>query len=111
MNIFIYLFFSGGNARFYNTQRYHQRQNFQNHPQSNSPNMFHPMPTPYMIQTPGDGMQSIINHKFFQSRGLPNSSNPCAYQSSAQGQTAAYNPLPAVQYYQYTQPPTAAVQQ
>lgn len=75
--------------------------------------MFHPMPTPYMIQPTGDGMQSIINHKFFQSRGLPNSSNPCAYQSSAQGQTAPFNQFPAaVQYtYQYTQPPAAAVQQ
>lgn len=103
----------GNNPRSYNNQRYN-RQSYQGHSQGGSPNMYHTMPAHYMMQTPGtDGMQSIINHKFFQSRGLPNTTNPCAYQSMGQGQAAAYNQFPgAVQYaYQYTQPPTAAVQQ
>ncbi|XP_018568758.1 DEAD-box ATP-dependent RNA helicase 20 isoform X2 [Anoplophora glabripennis] len=103
----------GNNPRSYNNQRYN-RQSYQGHSQGGSPNMYHTMPAHYMMQTPGtDGMQSIINHKFFQSRGLPSTTNPCAYQSMGQGQAAAYNQFPgAVQYaYQYTQPPTAAVQQ
>ncbi|KAJ8919757.1 hypothetical protein NQ315_006286, partial [Exocentrus adspersus] len=106
----------GNNPRGYNNQRYNHRQSYQQGPsQGGSPNMYHSMPTHYMMQpAPGaDAMQSIISHKFFQSRGLPGASNPCAYQSLGQGQAAAYNQFPgAVQYtYQYTQPPTAAVQQ
>ncbi|KAJ8955957.1 hypothetical protein NQ314_006806 [Rhamnusium bicolor] len=105
----------GNNPRSYNNQRYNQRQSYQGPPQASSPNLYHTVPAHYMMQTaPGaDGMQSIINHKFFQSRGLPNTTNPCAYQSMGQGQAAPYNQFPgAVQYaYPYTQPPTAAVQQ
>lgn len=105
----------GNNPRSYNNQRYNQRQSYQGQSQGSNTNMYHTMPAPYMMQTaPGtDGMQSIINHKFFQSRGLPNTTNPCAYQSMGQGQAAAYNQFPGpVQYtYQYTQPPTATVQQ
>ncbi|XP_028129501.1 uncharacterized protein LOC114325600 isoform X1 [Diabrotica virgifera virgifera] len=98
------------NPRQYNNQRYSDRQSYQA-PQAN---MYHTIPAQYMVQSqPADGMQSIMNHKFFQSRGLPGATNPCAYQSMGQGQpTPAYNQFPAgVPYYQYTQPPTAAVQQ
>lgn len=105
----------GNNPRSYNNQRYNQRQTYQGLPQANSPNLYHTVPAHYMMQTPPgtDGMQSIINHKFFQSRSLSNTSNPCAYQSIGQGQAAPYSQFPgAVQYaYPYTQPPTAAVQQ
>ncbi|XP_023022338.1 uncharacterized protein isoform X2 [Leptinotarsa decemlineata] len=101
-----------GNSRTYNNQRYNQRQNYQGAAPTN-PNMY-TLPPHYMMQSPAtDGIQSIINHKFFQNRGLPNATNPCAYQSMGQGQATPYNQYPgAVQYtYQYTQPPTAAVQQ
>ncbi|XP_056630637.1 uncharacterized protein LOC130441121 isoform X3 [Diorhabda sublineata] len=99
------------NSRSYGNQRYNDRQSYQA-PQTN----MYTIPTPYMMQSPAaDGMQSIINHKFFQSRGLPATTNPCAYQSMGQSQpTAAYNQYAGgVPYatYQYTQPPTAAVQQ
>ncbi|KAJ8985895.1 hypothetical protein NQ317_010651, partial [Molorchus minor] len=103
----------GNNPRGYNNQRYN-RQSYQGHAQANSQNLYHAMqPAPYMMQPGAEGMQSIINHKFFQNRGLPNGANPCAYQSMGQGQAAAaYNQFPGpVPYtYQYTQQPTAAVQ-
>lgn len=73
------------------------------------------VPPPAYMMPPGppsDGLQSIINHKFFQSNRLPNTANPCAYQSMGQGQ-GPYNqfqgPLPYT--YQYTQQPATAVQQ
>ncbi|KAG5879441.1 hypothetical protein JTB14_027680 [Gonioctena quinquepunctata] len=107
---------SYNNGRTYNNQRYNQRQSYQG-PATTNPNMY-TLPPHYMMQSAGaDGIQSLISHKFFQNRGLPNATNPCAYQSMGQGQAAAaaaaYNQYPgAVQYtYQYTQPPTAAVQQ
>lgn len=93
-------------------QRYNQRQNYTGPPQANSPGMY-TMQHQYMIQPQADGMQSIMNNKFFQTRGLPNGTNPCGYQSIGQGQTP-YNQYSApVQYAYppYTQPPTAAVQQ
>lgn len=74
----------------------------------------YPVAAQYMVQPhpSTDGMQSILNNKFFQSSRLPNTVNPCAYQSMGQGQST-YNQYSApMQYaYQYTQPPTAAVQQ
>ncbi|CAG9855598.1 unnamed protein product [Phyllotreta striolata] len=102
----------GNNSRTYANQRYNDRQSYQA-PQTG---VYHALPPQYMMQsaTANDGMQSILNHKFFQSRGLPGATNPCAYQSVGQGQpTTAYNQYQtAVPYpYQYTQPPTAAVQQ
>ncbi|KAK9891977.1 hypothetical protein WA026_017460 [Henosepilachna vigintioctopunctata] len=105
----------GGNTHRYNNQRFN-RQNYSNH-QGGNPNMYHHQMAaqPYMMQQAGgpDPMHSIINHKFFQSNRIPNANNPCAYQSISQGQTQPYNQYPGpVQYtYQFTQPPTAAVQQ
>jgi hypothetical protein len=60
-----------------------------------------------------DGIQSIINHKFFQSNRLPNTTNPCAYQSMGQGQAGPYSqfPGPLPYTYSYTQQPPTAVQQ
>lgn len=69
--------------------------------------MQHPPPPP-------DGIQSIINHKFFQgNHRIPNTTNPCAYQSIGQSQAGPYNQFPgALPYaYSYTQQPTTAVQQ
>lgn len=110
------LSYSGNNPRGYNNQRYNQRQS-QYQSQNGNPNLYHTMAAPYVMQPAGgaapDGMQSIIGHKFFQGRGLPGAANPCAYQSMGQGQAATYSQFPgAMQYaYQYTQPPTATVQQ
>lgn len=103
----------GGNR--YNNQRYNPQRQFSGHPpQANSPNMY--MPAQQYVLQPAAGpdpIQSIINHKFFQSSRLPNATNPCAYQSMGQNQTGPYNQYAApVPYtYQYTQPPTATVQQ
>lgn len=98
--------YGGGN------QRYSHRQPYTNHANAN-PNMYQ-MPPHYMLQpSPNDGMQSILNNKFFQSNRLPSTVNPCAYQSAmGQGQSA-YNQYstPVPYAYQYTQPPAAAVQQ
>ncbi|KAI4470160.1 atp-dependent rna helicase dbp3 [Holotrichia oblita] len=103
----------GNMPRMYSNQRYNQRQNYAGPPQANSPGMY-TMPHQYMMPPPQtDGMQSIMNNKFFQTRGLPNSTNPCGYQSIGQGQ-APYNQYSAPMQYAYppyTQPPTAAVQQ
>ncbi|KAK9701689.1 Helicase conserved C-terminal domain [Popillia japonica] len=103
----------GNMPRMYSNQRYNQRQNYAGPPQANSPGMY-TMPHQYMMPPPQtDGMQTIMNNKFFQTRGLPNSTNPCGYQSIGQGQ-AAYNQYSAPMQYAYppyTQPPTAAVQQ
>ncbi|KAL3276319.1 hypothetical protein HHI36_024334, partial [Cryptolaemus montrouzieri] len=101
------------NHRF-NNQRFN-RQGYASH-QGGNPNMYHQMPfQPYMMQQTGgpDPIHSIINHKFFQNSRIPSASNPCAYQSLSQGQATPYNQYPrAAQYtYQYSQPPTAAVQQ
>jgi len=102
----------GGNTRYNSQQQRYGRQNFN---QSGNPNMYQMPAQPYMMQQTGgpDPMQSIMNHKFFQSNRIPSASNPCAYQSISQGQSAPYSQYPgAVQYatYQFTQP-TAAVQQ
>ncbi|KAL3274901.1 hypothetical protein HHI36_019682 [Cryptolaemus montrouzieri] len=104
----------GANNHRFNNQRFN-RQGYANH-QGGNPNMYHQMPAqPYMMQQTGgpDPIHSIINHKFFQNSRIPSASNPCAYQSLSQGQATPYNQYPgAVQYtYQYSQPPTAAVQQ
>ncbi|CAG9816324.1 unnamed protein product [Phaedon cochleariae] len=107
----------GNNPRNnYNNQRYNNpRQSYHQGPAN--ANMY-PMPPPYMMQSAAQGgpdsIQSLISHKFFQSRGLPNAANPCGYQSMGQGQAAApYNQFAQpVQYtYQYTQPTTGTVQQ
>lgn len=96
-------------------QQQQQQQTFSGPPPTNSPNMYQPMPQ-YMNVMPAnsaEGMQSILNSKFFQTRGLPNTTNPCAYQSMGGAQTA-YNQYTAplsYTYTPYTQPPTAAVQQ
>ncbi|XP_017781503.1 PREDICTED: DEAD-box ATP-dependent RNA helicase 20-like isoform X2 [Nicrophorus vespilloides] len=108
----------GNSGRQFNNQRYNpQRQQYAGPPPASSPGMYQAMPPQYMNMmagpTPNDGMQSIINSKFFQTRGLPNSANPCAYQSMG-GNQGPYNqysaPMPYTTY-PYTQPPTAAVQQ
>ena len=101
--------------RSYNNQRYsQQRQAFAGPPTANSPGMYTMPHHQYMMPAPqsADGIQSLMNNKFFQTRGLPSTSNPCGYQSIGQGQ-GPYNQYSAtpLQYYPYTQPPTAAVQQ
>ncbi|CAH0546380.1 unnamed protein product [Brassicogethes aeneus] len=107
---------NGGGQRNYNNQRFNQRQQYTGPPQATSPNMYHTVPPQaYMMQAPpaADGLQGIINHKFFQSSRMPSATNPCAYQSLGQGQAAPFNQFAApMQYtYSYGQPPTAAVQQ
>lgn len=102
----------------YNQQRYNQRAQYQNAMQSTS---YIPQATSpaYMMQAPPpsgvpDGIQSIISHKFFQSRGLTGAANPCGYQQSQGGPYGQYA-APHVGYTtyapQYAAPPTAAVQQ
>ncbi|XP_044269054.1 DEAD-box ATP-dependent RNA helicase 20-like isoform X2 [Tribolium madens] len=104
-----------GNNRGYN-QRFNQRQAYGGLPQTNSPNMYTVPPPAYMMPPgpPSDGIQSIMNHKFFQSNRIPNTTNPCAYQSMGQGQSP-YNqfqgPLPYTTYSYTQQPATATVQQ
>ncbi|XP_022910830.1 uncharacterized protein [Onthophagus taurus] len=105
-----------GNApRTYSNQRYNQRQAYSGPQPPNNPGMY-TMPHQYMMPPPqtNDGLQSIMNNKFFQTRGLPNNANPCGYQSLGQGQ-GPYNqysgPVQYAAYPPYTQPPTAAVQQ
>lgn len=121
-NFFLLLVTGNNNMRGgYNNQRYNQqRQTFAaaGPPQASSPNMYHAVPPQaYMMQAappPGtDGMQSIINHKFFQGNRLPSTQNPCSYQSMGQGQTGPYSQFPGpLQFtYPYAQQPTAAVQQ
>ncbi|KAH0816451.1 hypothetical protein GEV33_006340 [Tenebrio molitor] len=106
----------GNNSRGYNNQRFN-RQAYGGPPQASSPNMYHTVAPPaYMMQAAPaapDGIQSIINHKFFQSNRLPNTTNPCAYQSMGQGQAGPYSqfPGPLPYTYSYTQQPPTAVQQ
>lgn len=112
----------GQNTRNYsnynNQQRYNQRPQYQNPMQSTS---YIPQATSqaYMMQPSAasgvpDGIQSIISHKFFQSRGLTGAANPCAYQQSQGGPYGQYA-APHVGYPtyapQYAAPPAAAVQQ
>ncbi|XP_063930948.1 probable ATP-dependent RNA helicase DDX5 isoform X2 [Zophobas morio] len=109
----------GNNTRNYNAHsRYNQQRQpaYGGPPPASSPNMYHTVPPQaYMMQAaPGpDGIQSIINHKFFQSSRLPSTTNPCAYQSMGQGQATPYNqfPGPLPYTYPYTQQPATAVQQ
>lgn len=106
-------YFSGNHPRNnYNNgnQRYSHRQTYGHHTNANA--SMYTMPPQYMLQpSPNDGMQSIINNKFFQSSRLPNTVNPCAYQSMGQGQSFNQYSAPVPYTYQYTQPPAAAVQQ
>nr|CAI5821098.1 unnamed protein product [Callosobruchus analis] len=104
----------GMQTRPYNNQRYNQQRQQQQAYHQNP--MYHQMSAaPYMMQSGAtDGMQTIVNHKFFQNRGL--GSNPCAYQSAtaAASQGQQYQQYTNVQYaaaFQYAQPPTATVQQ
>ncbi|EFA12740.2 uncharacterized protein LOC103312134 isoform X2 [Tribolium castaneum] len=104
-----------GNNRGYN-QRFNQRQAYGGLPQTNSPNMYTVPPPAYMMPPgpPSDGIQSIMNHKFFQSNRIPNTTNPCAYQSMGQGQSPYsqfQGPLPYTTYSYTQQPATATVQQ
>ncbi|VEN59787.1 unnamed protein product [Callosobruchus maculatus] len=107
----------GMQTRPYNNQRYNQQNHQRQQQQAYHQNpMYHQMPAaPYMMQSGAtDGMQTIVNHKFFQNRGL--GSNPCAYQSAtaAASQGQQYQQYTNVQYaaaFQYAQPPTATVQQ
>ncbi|XP_076263472.1 uncharacterized protein LOC143198231 isoform X2 [Rhynchophorus ferrugineus] len=104
----------GHNNRNYNP-RYNQRQQYQNPMQSGSYIPATATTPAYMMHTPApDGLQSIISHKFFQSRGLTGAANPCAFQQSQGGPYGQY-PATPVSYTtyapQYTAPPTAAVQQ
>ncbi|KAL1517711.1 hypothetical protein ABEB36_001443 [Hypothenemus hampei] len=108
------------NQRTYNPQRFNQRQ--QQAPQQQYQNTYAPA---YMMQaasTPNaampDGLQSIISHKFFQSRGLTGAANPCAFQQSQggpYGQFATphvgYPTYAPAQYAAAPTPPTATVQQ
>lgn len=103
------------NPRTFTNQRYNQRGNYSGpHSATNNPGMF--VPSQYMMGNPNGtdpSIQPILNNKFFQTRGLPGSANPCAYQSMGQGQ-GPYNQYSAPMQYAYspyTQPPTAAVQQ
>ncbi|XP_019770650.1 DEAD-box ATP-dependent RNA helicase 20 isoform X1 [Dendroctonus ponderosae] len=104
-----------GNQRNFN-QRFNHRQQYQNAMQSASYVPAGNTPA-YMVPAPAtsgvpDGLQSIISHKFFQSRGLTGAANPCAFQ---QNQGGPYGQYPAVSYPayapQYAAPPTATVQQ
>ena len=66
------------------------------------------VPPPFMMQPNTDaGVQTLINHKFFQPSRPPPQSNPCAYQN---GYAAQYHHQAALPYaYGYSQP--QAVQQ
>ncbi|CAH1124895.1 unnamed protein product [Ceutorhynchus assimilis] len=95
----------GNQQRFNNQQRYqnprHQQQQ-QYHHQSAAP--FMPQAgnqATYMMQPASgvpDGLQSIIGHKFFQSRGLTGAANPCAYQQNQGGPYGGQYPAAAVSY-------------
>lgn len=91
------------NGSGFQQQRFNRQQNFVengSHPQGQG---MYTVPPPYMMQANTEaGVQSIINHKFFQPNRPPPQNNPCAFQS---GYTAQYQP--AVPYgYQYSQPQT-----
>ncbi|XP_054289065.1 uncharacterized protein LOC129004487 isoform X1 [Macrosteles quadrilineatus] len=90
------------NGGGYQGQRFNRQQNYVENGQHQG--MF-TVPPPYMLQHNSDaGVQSLINHKFFQPNRPP-PANPCAYQS---GYAAQYQP--AMPYtYQFSQP--QAVQQ
>lgn len=111
----------GQNNRSYGNQRYNQQQQrqqqYQNPMQSGSyiPAQAAAASPAYMMHGAApDGLQSIISHKFFQSRGLTGAANPCAFQQSQGGPYGQY-PATPVGYTtyapQYSAPPTAAVQQ
>ncbi|XP_060520190.1 uncharacterized protein LOC132698244 [Cylas formicarius] len=108
----------GNNPRNYNNRYNSNRQQSFGGMQSNSYMAAGQAPVPYMMQAAPsagvpDGLQSIISHKFFQSRGLTGGANPCAYQQSQGGPYGQYAPGPVSYTYtpQYAQPPTATVQQ
>lgn len=114
-----------GSRNYNNQQRYQRQNNYSAGPsQAGNSNMYHHgIPTQaYIVPAAAAaaagtdaGMQSIINHKFFQSNRLSNTSNPCAYQSLTQAAAPApYNQFAGAvpyTYQSYAQPPTAAVQQ
>ncbi|KAG8325872.1 hypothetical protein J6590_055769 [Homalodisca vitripennis] len=88
----------------YQGQRFNRQQNYVDNGQAQG---MYTVPPPYMLPPNSDaGVQSLINHKFFQPNRPPPQTNPCAYQS---GYAAQYH-QPALPYtYQYSQP--QAVQQ
>lgn len=65
------------------------------------------VPPPFMMQPSTDaGVQTLINHKFFQPSRPPPQSNPCAYQN---GYAAQYHQAALPYAYGFSQP--QAVQQ
>lgn len=93
----------GGQSNPVRQQRFNRGQNYM----ENNQGMYSVPPPQYMLQANSDaGVQSLINHKFFQPNRPPPQTNPCAYQS---GYAAQFH-QPAMPYtYQYSQP--QAVQQ
>uniref|UniRef100_A0A1B6M409 RNA helicase n=1 Tax=Graphocephala atropunctata TaxID=36148 RepID=A0A1B6M409_9HEMI len=90
-----------GGPGSYQGQRFNRQQNYVDNGQAQG---MYTIPPPYMIPPNSDaGVQSIINHKFFQPNRPPPQNNPCAYQS---GYAAQYH-QPTLPYtYQYSQPQT-----
>jgi len=96
---------SAGQRNGYQGQRFNNRFNGQNG--GGNQGMFN-MPPPFLVQPGSDGVQSLINNKFFQTNRPPPSSNACAYQSISPSAFGGFQP-PMTHYYSYTQP--QAVQQ
>ncbi|XP_050305703.1 uncharacterized protein LOC126742769 isoform X2 [Anthonomus grandis grandis] len=109
-----------GNQRSFNAPRYNRQQQYQNPMQSTAyvqagGNQAYVMQAAAANQGMPNGLETIISHKFFQSRGLTGAANPCAFQQSQGGPYGQYAPAAHVGYPayapQYAAPPTAAVQQ